>query len=319
MKRTISKMLGIAALAIAGVAGSFTIATPAQAAVSCPVWPSPVQSSYPLNGHIYNCMPTPRNSAETTFQADVLNRINSGIANYKTDRTKLNTRNIDIVVTYDPVTAFARVGVTPGVGQENPIAPDESGRSFVFPNRSTTIQNPTTMVFVYTQMQYTALGTTIPSGFTAAQSTQLGGTVVHELGHQFDRIWSQQLGYAPTATSTITLNSNNANFNSAINLDGVRLTATDINDLRTKYPGLLVKPIPNPPTNPTININEIFAEAVAMNRGGGANSAEDTFLRAKFTCAVWYVTQMVNSGGTPPVRPDPVGLTGQCHTTNTTW
>lgn len=303
MKRTKSNLLGVLALALAGMGGSFLAAAPAQAAVSCPIYPSPVQTTWPKNGHIYNCMPTPRNSAETALQAQILNTAAIG-GNLNTNaKTKLNAKNVDIIVAYTAVDAFAKAGITPGVGGEKPIGAGESGRSWVFTNTNATLVNPTTAVFVYTQTQWNAIPGTpkIPTSYVGSQLT---GTVHHELGHQLDRIWAQYLGYTPTATAVIT-GTAASHFGVAVNVDGAQLTPADITTIQNNYPRLLIDP---PPASPVLNFNEIFAEQVAINAGGGANSAEDTFINAKFRCSTWLVTQMYTNGGTPPASPpNPTG------------
>lgn len=97
MKTKLKSMLSIAALAIAGFAGSL-VATPAQANVNCPLWPTPTVpgSAYALNGHIYDCMPVPRNSAESQFQIDVRNRVNSAISDMTSDEKNKASANVTL-------------------------------------------------------------------------------------------------------------------------------------------------------------------------------------------------------------------------------
>ncbi|MBY0360258.1 MAG: hypothetical protein K2W82_19815 [Candidatus Obscuribacterales bacterium] len=80
MKRTISKMLGIAALAIAGIAGSFMLATPAQAVTTTITCTSylPNTNNYPRDqaGHAQLCSRTVVNGSNTTVTTPTTSRAN---------------------------------------------------------------------------------------------------------------------------------------------------------------------------------------------------------------------------------------------------
>lgn len=295
MKRTFKNLLAVASLAIVGI-GSFIAATPANAAVSCPKYPIPLQTTYPLNGHIYNCMPTPRNSAETTLQASILNNVNVAVAAFQAKRANdLNPRNIDIQVSYTAADSYAaNQGLIVG---EPPSQPGETGRSWVLPNHNPPIiTNPTTTIFVFTVQQWNAVpgSPKIPTTFN---STQLTGTVHHELGHQFDRIWAQKQAYAPTASATVTNNTTNTKYISALTIDAGLLVQADIDQIKNNWPWML-------DAAGALRRNEFFAEQVAINANGGATPALDIFINAKFRCSTWYVTQMFTAvNNAAPVNP----------------
>lgn len=302
--KTFKKLLAAASLVLIGL-GASAISSPASAAVNCPKWPSPLGTNYALNGHIYNCMPTPRNGSESALQQQILNRVNAAVADFTGDmKTKFNAKNVDIVVSYNAVDGYAKANVTPGSGGEPASSANESGRSWVLGNKNATIVNPTSMIFVYTQTQWSALGGAIPTSYN---STQVGGTLHHELGHQIDRVWAQYNGWAPAATAIVVNNSTNANYGKAVNIDGQQLTAADITTIQNNYPRLLQN-------STTLNINELFAEEVASVNGGGANASEDSFISTKFRCSQWFVTTMKNTNGVPPAAPNP----GLCNN-KTVW
>lgn len=309
--KTINRWSTLLGLGIFAATAAF-IATPASAAVNCPKYPIPLQTSYPLNGHIYNCMPTPRNSAETQLQAQILNSVNAGVSKFFNKRTNdLNARNIDIVVAYTGADAFAKESFTP-VPPEKQIGDNESGRSFVFPNQTAVLTNPTSNIFVFTKNQWNAIpgNPKIPTSYSGAQVT---GTTAHELGHQMDRIWAQKLGYSPAASAVVT-GTVASHFGAAVNIDGAQLTQTDIDTISNNYPRLLVDP---PPAAPVLNFNELFAEMIAIQAGGGVRQPEDDFIKAKFRCSLWVVTSMWNNdanNNTPPANP----TSGLCNG-RTTW
>ncbi|GEM_PF-3471099 len=300
MKRTFKNLLAIAGLAIVGF-GSFVAATPANAALSCPKYPIPLQTTYPLNGHIYNCMPTPRNSAETQLQAQILNGVNAAVAAFQNKRTNdLNPRNIDIQVSYTAADSYAaNQGLILG---EPPSQAGETGRSWVLPNHNPPIiTNPTTTIFVFTVSQWNAVPGN-PKIPTSYNSTQLAGTVHHELGHQFDRIWAQKQGYAPSASAIVTNNTTNMKYISALTIDAGILSPTDFNHMKTTWPWMLDAAFNYKP-------NEFFAEQIAINANGGATPALTMFINDKFRCSTWYVTQMYNAvnNAAPVSPPNPTG------------
>ncbi len=222
-------------------AAALSLSVPAEAAVNCPKWPNPTQtgSTYPLNGRIYNCMPTPRNGSEAQLQSEILNAVNSAIAGYNNKRTQdLEPRNIDIQVSYTAADSYAKNGVL-SVPGEPPSGSTETGRSWTLPNRNPpVIANPTTSVWVYTVAQWNAVpgSPKIPTNFN---STQLGGTVRHELGHQFDRIWAQKQGYAPAASSTVDSNTTNTKWVSAFTIDANLLTTAEVAQIQTNWPWMM--------------------------------------------------------------------------------
>lgn len=316
-----SKLLSLASMALLAL-GFASFSTPASATVqTCTKWPATPGTSYPLNGYLYQCFPAFRNVNEQTLQSQMMNAANAGVARLSSsERNDLQSHNVQIRVFYNGTDAFDTLAIPAGTGSEPALKPTESGRSWIAPIYGLTV--PTTTLFVFTQTQWTALNGAIPTTYNA---TQLGGTAHHELGHQMDRIWAQRLGYANfgTAPAVITLNATNKNYGKAVNVDGARLSAQDVTTLQTLYPKFLT-------STGGLNFNEIFAEQFAMNTGGGSNGptgADDTFLRSRFPCSLWYVTQ-THSGTTatntsPPTPPAAPGnnicLMPNSTTSYTSW
>ncbi len=310
MKRTISKMLGIAALAIAGIAGSLIAATPAQANVACVLWPLPTNpnANYALNGHIYDCMPAPRNINESTFQTDVRNRVNSAIADMTQDeKNKLNGKLVDIVIAYDRTTAESKAGlpVTPST-----TAPTETGRTYVFQNAAPNIQHPTTLLWVFAPSQWNP--NVIPSNLTSAQGNQITGTVHHEYGHHMDRVWAQTPnGFSPS-TARMTANTTNSNYQKALDWDVANMNQTDRNTM-----------ISNPSLSPyvkstspfAIKENEMYAEQFAITVGGNIPTL-DNWILTHFTCSRQFVITQAGAvnNGLPPAKP----TASKCYG-HTTW
>jgi hypothetical protein len=161
-RRLIVLMVGISAIL------SATSTSSAFASVNCPKWPASLGKNYALNGHIFNCMPAPRNNAEKNLQKGILDYVNAAVASYHFDmKNKLNAKNVDIVVAYNMTFGMRKVAVIPGSGGERPIGVNESGRSWVFPNTNKIITNPTTVVVPYTLAQWNKLRGAIPISFSS--------------------------------------------------------------------------------------------------------------------------------------------------------
>lgn len=318
MKRTIKSFLTVACLALLGL-GSVFSSTSAQAAVQfCTPYvpgsgfPNP---GYPVStGNLYFCFPTPRSTGEGAMQLVATNAVVGAVTNWTSAvRAQLNAKHVDFFVFYNGADAFQ----TLQIGSPDPaVKASESGRSWVLPNRTSLLPNPATAIFLFTTDQYTALNGRIPVQNDLNQ-TQLKGTTRHESAHHMDRVWAQLLNYAPTATAIVTNNTTNTNFGKAINLDGARLTAADIQTLKTLYPRLLINPTA---ATPTIANNEVFAESIAHFIGGGVRADEDTFIQAKFPCAYSYARNLYSSNSSTPIgtpKPDAVPSTA-CYG-NTHW
>lgn len=273
-------------------------------AVPCVVYPNPTQANYPLNGHLFNCMGLPRNSSEASYQTAIMNSANAAVAGYGTDRTKLNAKNVDVYIFYNGVDAL----ITKRIDRTgNSLTYEETGRSFVeAPVGNTTLPNASSLVYVYTQTEWAAQAGFIPAYYNTGA---YAGTVTHELGHQMDRIWSAALGYAPAATSLISLNTTNqAYYLKALAWDWAAISAANKNTLKQTYFYLF-----QDPANPvTLNNSEVFAEETAINNGiGRGGSTGKTFINSTLRCSRWVVTYMKNNNGTFPPTPDPVG--GECY------
>lgn len=295
----LSKLLTIAAF----IAGGFT-ATNALAAVPCPKWPATPTSTYPKNGHLYNCMPTPRNAAENTLQQTILNKVNAAVADYAANAADLNIRNVDIQVSYTAADSYAKNGAL-GTQNEPPSSATETGRSWVLPNKNPPIlTNPTTSVWVFTVAQWNAISGN-PKIPTTFNQDQLSGTVRHELGHQFDRIWAQKqkngAGWNPTGTALVHNNQENNVWTQAFTRDVGKLQAPQITELEQNFPWML-----NNPGTPqhSLKPNEFIAEEIIVQQG--ATPALTTWIRTNLPCSQWVITQMANSSTkavpTPPEK-----------------
>jgi len=304
MKRTISKLLGIGALAFAGFIAFSS--QPVQAAVPCPTYPaSPSQTAnYALNGHIFNCMPSPRNVNEVSFQNAVLSRVNSAIADMTQDeKNKLSAKLVDIVVAYDRATAEVAAGlaVTP-----NGTMINETGRSYVLTNTNATVLHPTSLVWVYAPSQWNS--SVIPSSLSSALGSQLTGTIHHEYGHQLDRVWAQTNGYSPS-NATIVNNTTNYTYSTAIFWDLQHLLQNDRDTMAQQFPQFVQS------TNPfTLKNNEIYAEEVAITNKGNLPTA-DTFIQQHFPCSRQFVITQAGplNNGVPPAVPTSSFCYGNTH------
>lgn len=327
MKRTFKTLLAAAALAFVGL-GSLLTATPANATVRTCTQYVPPQGApnygYPANtGNLYFCLPAPRNSAETNLQVTIKNNVAGSMNNFTTAiRSNMQSRNINYYIFYNGTDAFDTLAVNTAPPEVN-VKPNESGRSWIFPTNTTNKTTPVVAAFVWTNTQYSNLGlnSRIPtqSDFPTAQQTQLSGTVRHESGHHLSRVWAQQLSVAPLASSTI--DQNYVNWTKALNMDGTRLSAQDITDLKNTYSRFAVIDANGNVTG--LRGNEIFAELIAMYTGGGAVPAEAPFLNTNFPCAKWYTQQgfYASNGVTPNIgtpKPPTAPSPGACYG-NTNW
>lgn len=297
---TISKTLrGLAALAafiIAGISATL-ISSPAHAAVrTCTDWPGGTGQPYPKNGNLKKCFPAPLTSAETYLQNDMMNNVNAAISNLTAnEKSLMSSKGIVFYVFYNGVDAFDTLG------DPNGVKPGETGRSYVWTN-TTPVVGPKTALWPFTPNQWQALNGARPTTYNLQQFM---GTAVHEAGHHMDRVWAQINGYAPTIQAIISTNSTlnpiaaQSHIN-ALNFDGARLTAADIQWMKINFPHLIktVKGVDRLATN------EVFAEQFARIHGGGAggaSGAEATFLLQHFSCSNWVVTYLkTNNGNTPP-------------------
>ena len=284
--KTFAAALSVAAIALGALllpqSASATIRT-CTAYSPPPGFPNP---GYPVStGNLYFCFPSTTIFTEQQLQLLAKNTVVGALSNWTSAvRAQLNAKHVDFYVFYNGFDAFQTLGIS---SPDPALKANETGRSWVLPNRTPSLPNPTTSVFLFTVDQWNALQGRTPTTGDLVQK-QLSGTVVHESGHQMDRVWAQLLNYTPTATALVTGNTSTGgnNYQTAINWDGARLTAQDISDLKTKYPRLLVDPTV---ANPKLSFAEIFAESIANYTGGGASSTEDTFITTRFPCGYAYV------------------------------
>jgi len=302
MKRTISKLLGIAVLATAGIAGSLIAVTPAQATVqTCVPYPTTPTTTYPLDGHMFKCFPTARNGAETSLQNQMANSVNAGVARLSNaEKALLKANNVRIYVFYNGDDGLQTLG--------DPIAVKDGETARTYPWTNTTPQGPKTAIWAYTPAQWTALAGAIPTTYNGGQMT---GTAAHEMGHQMDRQWAANNGYTPTVTAIISTNTTvnpiqAQAFITAVNWDGYRLSSLDIAYLKLFFPRY-VETVNNVDK---LKRDELFAEMFAKVNGGGAGGltgTEDTWLGVHFPCSQWVVTYLhtdPHNGAPPPATPN---------------
>lgn len=297
MKRKLKTIIALSAFTVLGLFS----ATSANANVACPTWPLPVNptATYPQNGHLYNCMPTPRNQAEQTFQLDVLATLNRAVAgDFGNDKkVKLSAKLVDIVISYDRGTSETKSGlpVTP-----SGTAPTETGRSFVLPNQNSTLQHPTSILWVFTPAEW--VPGTIPSSLALLQEDRLSQTVKHELGHQIDRVWAQTPNnYPPTSTATIVNNTNNKHFIQALQWDIDNLSQADRTTMATD-PNLRYYVFSTTPTFTTKNA-EMYAEEFAITVKNFPVPAIDQWIFDHFKCSRQFLIAQSNANGVPPATP----------------
>lgn len=269
--------------------------------VQCVVYPSPLGTSYPKTGHMYNCMGTPRNGPETTLQNNIMASLNGVITTYKGDLAKLSAKNVDFYVFYDPIDAY----ITKGLGG-SPSATEIALSYLDPPVGNSSLPNASSILYVYNQTEWAALYPTIPSSIN---STRFSGSASHELGHQMDRIWAQGLGYAPVDTARISSNTTNqAYYLSALAWDYAAMSPTDQATLWTTYPYLMID-------STHIDDYQMFGEQKANSPGVGlGGTTGKSFLAAKLTCSTWLVNQLSSNNGAFPAAP----LAAQCHN-HTSW
>lgn len=321
MKPTFRSLLAVAGLALAAVLSS----APAHATIQpCTQYvppPGTPNTGYPaFTGNLYFCFPASRNSNETNAQLLMRNNVAGAFSNITIPiRGNLQSRSINFYVFYNGNDAFDTLQVDTSHG-EPPVKSNESGRSWVFlpPNNPTNKATPVTSIFVWTNDQYATLGLNTRSPTTGdiptAQQTQLSGTARHETGHQIDRVWAQQLNFAP-ASSSLMVN-NYTNYATALGWDGAHLTQADLNTMSAQFPRLV-------DSSQNLQRGEFFPELIAMFTGGGALPAEDTFITSKFPCARWLVQQGLYSstGLTPNIgtpKPPTTPAPGACYG-HSTW
>jgi hypothetical protein len=267
----------------------------------CVVYPSPLGTTYPKTGHLYNCMGTPRNGTEQTYQTNIMSSLSSTITTFKGDLAKLSAKNVDFYVFYDPLDAY----IVKGIAANPPSS--QIALSYVDPPAGNpNLPNASSILYVYTQAEWQTIYPAVPN---APKSIPFTGSADHELGHQMDRIWAQGLSYAPAATALISLNSTNqAYYLSALAWDYAAMSSADKATLWSTYPYLMVN-------STTINNYEMFAEQKANSPGvGRGGTTGKSFLGLKLPCAQWVVNQLSSNNGAFPAAPS----SGQCHS-HTTW
>lgn len=306
MKRTFKSLLALTCLAVAAV-GSFFVPSQAEAAVRTCTPYSGTLTGYPYTtGNLFFCLPTPTPGAETNLQTVIKSSGANTFLNFTTiTRTELQNKNVKFYIFYngnDAIDTLKSMGLpasTPG-----PTA-TETGRSFTVPNGLAT---PASAIFVYNLNQWNAMGGATPTQSNGYNGTQYVGTIRHETGHEFDRIWFQDI---PLTGGNGNLTGVDTRFIQALTWDVADMTAAEITAVTgTQYYNAS-----------GARREEIFAESIASKTGGGAVPSDGTnLIRPIFKCTYWYVDSLYTSvAGSPPKPTRPAAPSpGACYG-HTTW
>jgi hypothetical protein len=269
---------------------SLAIPAPARAAVQqCkPVNLPGGNSSYPgIDGHLFNCMPEPRNQLEKDMQIVVVHDVIASVGKYgPKNEDILGKGAVDIMVFYNGQDAFDTLGIETGA-REPSIKPNESGRSWATVLGQPSLKTPTTTVWIWTQTQWTALKGKIPS-MADVDANQLMGTTKHELGHQFDVQWAK---VSDPSWTSITMN--DSIWRKALSCDAKIVTNATRESAMRKWPRLFTGV-------GDYAQNEIFAELCATEVSGGVDPIEDLWLKMNLSCAYYYVQTLEQSNGAGP-------------------
>lgn len=309
MKRTFKGLLAIASLAVVAV-GSFLLPSSAQAAIRTCAPYSGSLTGYPYTtGNLYFCLPAPQNSAETNLQTVIKSSSANVFPNFTSiSRTELQNKNVKWYIFYngqDAIDTLKSMGLS---ASEPGPKPTETGRTFSVPSASG-LPAPTSAIFVYNTQQWNAMGGAIPTQSNGYSGTQLIGTIRHETGHEFDRIFGLDI---PLSGTGISITNTDTNFAKAIAWDAADMTAADIAAVTgTQYYD----------TSTGIKWNEVFAESIASKVGGGAKPSDGTnLIRPIFKCTYWYVDNLYTSvAGSPPKPTRPAAPSSTACYGHTTW
>ncbi len=286
MKRTISKLLGLASLALIGL-GSIAISTPAQAAamwsnlgaVNGIVCQERSGGTYPEDGHVLYC------GADNAKRDAVLTTITTTFTNFPVIKTKNQTNGVTFFVFPDAVQfAVYTSSVFPVPDAQKQAVYNKflnlrglsvDGALAGGPYSSVVVEKIADGPYPHT--------TALPTG-------EIQHAMLHEIGHQMD--------YGPAYQST------SAPFISLGNADQNYLTATAISptaaQLRSTHGYFIVA---SPPANPAWT--EIFAEEVAKLANEATPSigtllAVDTeALTPYFKCTTVFTKAAITSGSAP--------------------
>ncbi|MDP3507762.1 MAG: hypothetical protein Q8T09_07200 [Candidatus Melainabacteria bacterium] len=292
MKRTISKMLGITALAIAGIAGSFIATSPAQAAttvstftygtgataITCygrwndpAFWPN--DGTAPQNAHYIYCgkeiATLPANPTQAQLQTLGITPLNAFLNLPAHVKTLFDDKTVTIIVFKDINQRFGAFGQT---------APPELATQ---PSASDYISFPP-VIYIYEQ----GLGSNPPQNEVTLNSR-------HEAGHQY------QYFKVPGRLA------NSAYYKQLVARDFLYL---DLKLPTNTYRGTYSYWLTNYTVAPRLGYEEMFSEQFALSPNLPASTPlstkpVDPILRDYFKCGQAYVNAHYQRG-TDPVKSD---------------
>jgi|LNFM01.2.fsa_nt_gb hypothetical protein len=183
MKRTISKMLGIAALAIAGIASSFIAATPAQASetilppdhgVTCARQDG---GAYPLNGNFFYC-----GALTGTAKQNIINAAASMMSSFPSVQSNLSGKVVQMYIFANTVDAQSYFWT----GSSDPaVIPSTTIKQGFYNAEIGTLG--ITYGAQQVSMAYEKLATGSPFAYSSRTTGQIIKTMFHEYGHAIDR------------------------------------------------------------------------------------------------------------------------------------
>lgn len=323
MKRTLSNLLGISALAIAGIVGSFIAATPAQAQANPPWTPFSQNgvncsiltghTKWPGNGNLFYCGP--------------VNRLNDGLA--IANKLELEPTATNSVLANKPVVLFvfanwATYAQFSGVPLPSGINP---AQTLGYSNFGPTVTGYPVSVVV--QNLTTSTG-------SRDVTVALLGTMQHEVGHQLDYLLNPPTGQVHNSQVKTSSGVNTIFYSKLVKdityLNGLRpcvdvFWQDKINNnttpvctggqggtlipslagksnwvvMQTLYPYYFTQDITTP-----YNWTEFWAETYSVVTSNGTQVLEpgrlyDYYLKNIFTCTNTFVKGMRNNG-TPPAQ-----------------
>lgn len=291
MKRTISKLLGIAAFAIACIAGSFTIATLAQAAevqlqpkhgVTCKVQEL---GTYPFDGHIFYC-----GSFTDPAKQNILNAAASLMSSFPSVKSNLSGKNVEMYIFANVVDAQSYFWT----GSSDPLVIPDNATKQGFYNADIGTRG-ITYGDVQVSMIFENVATGSPFTYTAQTTGQIIKAMFHEYGHGLDR---SSAGVYDSASGSA--------FGNFTERDQRYLTQTAVSptaaSLRASYAYYINPPVAN-------KWKELFAQEFAIKVAGvtgvGNTDPVDTAaIIPYFSCTQAYMQGKVANPSRQPTKAD---------------
>lgn len=290
MKRTISKMLGIAALAIAGIAGSFIAATPAQAAeadiykhgVRC--WVQEL-GTYPFDGHIYYCGAFVDPDRQT-----ILNAAASLMSSFPSVKSNLAGKNVEMYIFANVVDAQSYFWN--GSSDPNVIPSTAIKQGFYNAEIGT---RGITYGDIKVSMVFEKKATGSPFEYDPQSTGQIIKAMFHEYGHALDRASAGVYDSAPgTAFGNFTERDQRYLTNTAVSPTAA--------SLRSSHAYFI-----NPPV--AMKWRDLFAQEFAIKAAvvtgvGTPDLADTAAINPYFSCTQAYMRGKVANPSRQPTKAD---------------